>query len=83
MKICAAQTGPIKGDIQHNIDNHKPLIDLTISNGADTVIFPDLSLTGYELELSKELETNQDTVCNAQILHRIYSIFILEHYHPF
>lgn len=60
MKICVVQTRPIKGDIQSNIDNHKKLIDLAVSNGADTVIFPELSLTGYEPELSKELATNQD-----------------------
>lgn len=60
MKICAVQTRPIKGDIQSNIDNHKKLIDLAVSNGAEAVIFPELSLTGYEPELSKELATSQD-----------------------
>jgi predicted amidohydrolase len=60
MKICVAQTKPVKGDIQSNIVNHKKLIDLAVSFGADTVIFPELSLTGYEPELSKELATNQD-----------------------
>ena len=60
MKICVVQTRPIKGDIQSNIDNHKKLIDLAVSNRADTIIFPELSLTGYEPELSKELATNQD-----------------------
>lgn len=60
MKICVAQTRPIKGDIQSNIDNHKKIIDLAVSNGADTVIFPELSITGYEPELAKELATNQD-----------------------
>lgn len=60
MKICVAQTRPIKGDIQSNIDNHNKLIDLAASNGAETIIFPELSLTGYEPELSKELSTNQD-----------------------
>ena len=60
MKICVAQTRPIKGDIQSNIDNHKKLIDLAVSYGADTVIFPELSLTGYEPELSKKLATNKD-----------------------
>jgi predicted amidohydrolase len=60
MKICVAQTRAIKGDIQSNIDNHKKLIDLAISNGANIVIFPELSLTGYEPTLSKELATNQD-----------------------
>ena len=60
MKICVAQTRPIKGDIQSNINNHKKLIDIAVFNGADTVIFPELSITGYEPELSKELATNQD-----------------------
>lgn len=60
MKICVAQTRPIKGDIQSNVDNHKKLIALAVLNGADTVIFPELSITGYEPELSKELATNPD-----------------------
>jgi predicted amidohydrolase len=60
MKICAAQTRPITGDIQSNIDHHKKLIDLAAANGADTIIFPELSLTGYEPALSKELATHQD-----------------------
>jgi predicted amidohydrolase len=60
MRICVAQTRPVKGDIQSNIDDHKKLIDLAISNGADIIIFPELSLTGYEPKLSKELATNRD-----------------------
>ena len=60
MKVCVAQTRPIKGDIQSNIDNHKKLIDLAVFYGADTVIFPELSLTGYEPELSKKLATDKD-----------------------
>jgi predicted amidohydrolase len=60
MKICVAQTRPIKGDIQANIAHHKKLIDLAVFNGADTVIFPELSLTGYEPALSKELATTPD-----------------------
>ena len=60
MKICVAQTRPVKGDIQSNIENHKKLIDLAVANGADIVIFPELSITGYEPELAKELATNQD-----------------------
>jgi predicted amidohydrolase len=60
MKICVAQTRPVKGDIQSNIYHHKKLIDLAVSNGADTVIFPELSLTGYEPELSEDLATCQD-----------------------
>ena len=60
MKICVAQTRPIKGDIQSNIHNHKKLIDLAVSSGAEIVIFPELSLTGYEPTLAKELAINED-----------------------
>lgn len=58
MKICAAQTRPAKGDMQSNIAKHKVLIDLAVSNGADIIIFPELSITGYEPELAKELATD-------------------------
>ena len=60
MKICVAQTRAVKGDIPRNIDNHKKLIDLAVSSGAAVVIFPELSLTGYEPTLAKELATRQD-----------------------
>jgi len=60
MKICVAQTRPIRGDVQRNIDNHLKFIDLAVSNGADTIIFPELSITGYEPELAKESATDQD-----------------------
>ena len=60
MKIAVAQTRPIKGDISTNIKTHKKLIDLAISFKVDTIFFPELSITGYEPELAKELVTNQD-----------------------
>jgi predicted amidohydrolase len=60
MKICVAQTKPVKGDIQRNIEGHKKLIDVAVSHEADTIIFPELSLTGYEPTLAKELATTQD-----------------------
>lgn len=60
MKICVAQTKPVKGDFQANIVRHKKLISAAVSNGADTIIFPELSLTGYEPGLAQVLGTNQD-----------------------
>ncbi len=55
MKICVAQTRPVKGDIKNNIDRHQEIIELAVVNGADTIIFPELSITGYEPQLAKEL----------------------------
>jgi len=55
MKICVAQTRPVKGDIEANVANHKRLIDTAIHHQAGIIIFPELSITGYEPELAHEL----------------------------
>jgi predicted amidohydrolase len=62
MKICVAQTRPVKGDIKSNIESHKKLIDLAVLNQANTIIFPELSITGYEPELARDLATNKEDV---------------------
>jgi len=59
MKICAAQTRPITGDIPGNIANHKQWIERAVADGAELIIFPELSLTGYEPTLAKALATEQ------------------------
>jgi predicted amidohydrolase len=45
----------IKGDIKNNLNKHIQHIKLSAEAGADVVVFPELSLTGYELELASEL----------------------------
>ena len=55
MKICVAQTKPVTGDLQWNIENHKNFVERAISHHADTIIFPELSLTGYEPTLAQAL----------------------------
>ena len=60
MKICVAQTKSIKGDILANIDRHLKFINLAVSSGANLIVFPELSITGYEPELAKDLATTQD-----------------------
>lgn len=57
MKICLAQTKPVTGDIQKNIDNYKNFVATAIANNAELVIFPELSLTGYEPKMAKQLAT--------------------------
>jgi predicted amidohydrolase len=57
MLIAAAQTKPVKGDIEKNIANHILLIKQAVANKADAVFFPELSITGYEPELANELAT--------------------------
>jgi predicted amidohydrolase len=58
MKICGAQTKPVSGNVEANIKNHLLFIDKAISNGTDVIIFSELSLTGYEPALAKELATH-------------------------
>ncbi len=60
MRIAIAQIEPIKGNLEKNIENHLIWINHAIGNNADMVIFPELSLTGYEPELAQSLATNQD-----------------------
>ncbi len=60
MKICIAQTRAVKGDIEANLVNHKKSIELAAAHGAKMIIFPELSLTGYEPELADALATNKD-----------------------
>ena len=60
MKICVAQTNPISGAIEQNIQGHIQLIQLAISYGAGLIVFPELSLTGYEPTLANRLATTAD-----------------------
>src|SRR2546430_386874 len=59
MRICAAQTRPVTGDIQANIIRHKTFIDRAVAEAAELIVFPELSLTGYEPSMAKELATDQ------------------------
>jgi predicted amidohydrolase len=59
LKIAVAQIKAVRGDISSNILTHKKLIQIAISNNADSIFFPELSITGYEPELAKELAINE------------------------
>lgn len=60
MKICIAQTKPIKGNVSANIEAHVKFIELALTSKSEAIFFPELSLTGYEPELAKKLATNQN-----------------------
>jgi predicted amidohydrolase len=55
MTIALAQTTPIKGDILENINRHKQLINNALAHNTDIIIFPELSISGYEPELAATL----------------------------
>lgn len=50
MKIAIAQINPLLDELAANISLHKKLITSAIDSGADLIIFPELSLTGYLLK---------------------------------
>lgn len=60
MRIAVAQTRPVKGDVDANIKVHKRLIALAVGQGASVLVFPELSITGYEPELARELAKEPD-----------------------
>jgi NAD+ synthase (glutamine-hydrolysing) len=50
MKVSIAQIQPIFGDLDLNLQKHYYFTDIAIKNGANLVIFPEMSLTGYYLK---------------------------------
>ena len=72
IKICLAQTNPKVGDLKKNIENHIEIISGAKDKGANLVVFPELSLTGYFLKDSVyDLGININTD-EAAILEPIY-----------
>ncbi len=55
ISIAAAQTIPIKGNITENIKRHEKLINYAAEKEVDILLFPELSLTGYEMGLASDL----------------------------
>lgn len=53
--IAAAQTLSTRGAVDANLDHHCRLAELAAAHGAHVVVFPELSLTGYELDIASTL----------------------------
>ncbi len=59
--IAAAQTCAVRGDIQANLENHVRVARLAIRQKVHVLMFPELSITGYEPELAAQLAlTHED-----------------------
>jgi predicted amidohydrolase len=50
--IAVAQTVPIRGDVDANIEQHLRLIRVAAQEQAQVLVFPELSLTGYEVDIA-------------------------------
>jgi predicted amidohydrolase len=53
--IAVAQTVPARGDVDANVAAHVRLARAAAEERAQILVFPELSLTGYELELADRL----------------------------
>lgn len=50
VNIGLAQIYPKLGHVSENLDKHLQYIDTAISQGVDLIVFPELSLTGYQVQ---------------------------------
>ena len=53
--IAVAQTIPVRGDVDANVAQHLRLARIAAEAQAQVLVFPELSLTGYELDLGSDL----------------------------
>ena len=80
VKIGLAQIYPKLGDIQANVDKHLSYINDAVEQGVDLIVFPELSLTGYQvMDLVSELaiEANPQDKVFAQFLNASKNIDIV------
>ena len=55
LTLAAAQTVPLAGNVDVNLSDHLHFVGQAAEQGADLILFPELSLTGYEPELAADL----------------------------
>jgi len=58
--VAAAQSASARGDVEANVRGHLRFIEAAASAGVKLVVFPELSLTGYEMDLAQELALEAD-----------------------
>jgi predicted amidohydrolase len=60
MKIAAVQGKAAAGDVTGNVQRHARIAAQAADHGVNLVIFPELSLTGYELHLARGCAVKRD-----------------------
>jgi predicted amidohydrolase len=73
-KIAAAQIPSIRGDVPANVSRHEAALRAAAAAGVSVVVFPELSLIGYEPEIAASLAFTDDDI-RLEPLRRI----VLEH----
>ncbi len=54
LTVAVAQSIPVPGDLARSVESHVVLASLAAEHGAQLVLFPELSLTGYDLGLTRD-----------------------------
>ncbi len=70
LDICAAQYCSVAGNLSVNIERHLQFMQFAAKQGVAFLIFPELSLTGYEISCARELAQAPDTAI-LQPLHEL------------
>lgn len=60
MRVCLAQFNESNGEVEESLTRHERFIKEAVEIRADLLVFPELSLTGYEPELSDKLAFRKD-----------------------
>ena len=63
MRIAVAQSRPIIGPVERNLPGHQKLVDLAVRHQSQLVVFPELSLTGYEPSRAAEFARSETDAC--------------------
>ncbi len=58
--MAAAQTKPKQGDISGNLIDHYRLCEMAHAEGANLLVFPEMSISGYEREKACELSFSKN-----------------------
>jgi NAD+ synthase (glutamine-hydrolysing) len=72
MKIAIAQIDSVLGNLEKNIKKHIDFASEAASKGADVILFPELSLTGYSLK-----DINYEIALNPHITKKLDALKIL------
>jgi predicted amidohydrolase len=78
LKLSLVQMGSIAGDVPANLTKHVETTCRAVDLGAEVVVFPELSLTGYEPTLASRLaaQLNDPRFDRLQTLSDFHSIVI-------
>ena len=80
IKIALAQFNTKLGNVKANLEKHLEHIEDAVNRGADVLIFPELSLTGYALQdlaVTTALRPDQDDPVFCDLLHASQAIDLM------